>query len=526
VQGDTTREQAEQDGIDINRLIQIVRPRGPRTGHQLTPTVAFDGTNYLVVWVDGRSGSGDIYGARVNQSGAVLDQLGFPISTAGGEQQEPAVEFDGTDYLVVWTDSGSGPPRVRGARVSPAGTVLDPGGITIGPPAVNNGQLAPTLAFDGSNYLVVWFDGSTGQYEIHAARVSTAGVVLDPGSKLLTTTGALWPAVAFDGTNYLVAWSNGSVFAERVTTDGVVLDPGGFRLSLGSSGAGFPALAFDGTNYLAVWQDERSGPYDIYGTRVSTGGTVLDTSGIPIATATGNQRFPAVAFDGTNYLAAWEDARSGGDDVYGGRVSQAGSSLDPGGILISAAAGSQQAPSVAHGGAKYLVGWQDSRSGDWDVYGARVSHDGNVLDPSGLLISNGPPPPPPPPPPPGPPPPPPAPPPPPEPPPPPPPPPQYDTESPHVHALKSKGRRGRIARLRYTVWDNSGITRDTIVVFAGRRAIAAGQTGWGPARRGAVYSAAWRVPRRVLKKVRFCVLSEDQSGNESTVSCAKVVITK
>jgi hypothetical protein len=109
---------------------------------------------------------------------------------------------------------------------------------------------------------------------------------------------------------------------------------------------------------------------------------------------------------------------------------------------------------------------------------------------------------------------------------PPPPPPEYDTERPHVRAFMSKGRRGRIARLRYSVWDNSGITRDTIVVFAGRRAIAGGETGWGPARRGVVYAATWRVPRRVLKNVKFCILSEDRSGNESNISCAKVVITK
>ena len=79
---------------------------------------------------------------------------------------------------------------------------------------------------------------------------------------------------------------------------------------------------------------------------------------------------------------------------------------------------------------------------------------------------------------------------------------------------------------RYTVWDNSGVTQDAGVVFAGRRAVAAGVTDWGPARRGVVYYAKWRVPRRTLKNVRFCVLSQDEAGNESNVSCAKVVITK
>ena len=37
--------------------------------------------------------------------------------------------LDGTNYLVVWTDYREGAPKVYGARVSPGGTVLDPGRI-------------------------------------------------------------------------------------------------------------------------------------------------------------------------------------------------------------------------------------------------------------------------------------------------------------------------------------------------------------------------------------------------------------
>jgi hypothetical protein len=80
-------------------------------------------------------------------------------------------------------------------------------------------------------------------------------------------------------------------------------------------------------------------------------------------------------------------------------------------------------------------------------------------------------------------------------------------------------------RLRYRVWDNSGVTRDVIAVFAGRRAIAAGATEFGPARRGVIYWARWRVPKKPPRNLRFCVLAEDTSGNESRVSCAKIVIS-
>ena len=53
-------------------LIDTVRVfGGPARGAQKSPSFAFDGTNYLVVWED--SVGYEIYGARVDPNGALLD---------------------------------------------------------------------------------------------------------------------------------------------------------------------------------------------------------------------------------------------------------------------------------------------------------------------------------------------------------------------------------------------------------------------------------------------------------------------
>src|SRR6266540_2444496 len=114
------------------------------------------------------------------------------------------------------------------------------------------------------------------------------------------------------------------------------------------------SVAFDGSNYLVVWSDTRAGTgySDIYGARVAPAGTVLDPAGIAISTAPLRQEWPSVSFGAGAYVVAWQDERSTPEsyDIYATRVSQGGVVLDPTGIAVGTAANSQYSPSVAYHG--------------------------------------------------------------------------------------------------------------------------------------------------------------------------------
>ncbi len=328
------------------------------------PAAAFDGTDYLVVWVDSRSPYDDIYGARVTPEGTVLDPSGIAVSTtAGAVQRSPVLAFDGENFLVAWTDyrSSSIYPDIYAARVSPEGAVLDPDGIAISTAA--HEQRSPYLAFDGENYLVVWEDWCPRPPyppvppSIYGARVTPAGVVLDTAGFIISMGDyyQTHPAVAFDGDNFLVVWQwedymqIPTIHGARVTSEGNVLDTEEIGISEWVWMQWTPAVAFDGANFLVVWAEYHGGlSFGVFGTRLTPAGVVLDTTDIHIASAEYDQLYPAVVFEGESYLVAWHDLRSGlGYDLYRARVMPDGSVFDRGPVVTQE--GDQQYPALAKG---------------------------------------------------------------------------------------------------------------------------------------------------------------------------------
>ena len=306
---------------------------------QYNPAVAFDGINYLVVWEDNRGGGDwDIYGARVDQSGTVLDPGGRAIVTGLGDQTCPCVAFDGNNYLVVWESND----YILCKRVNREG---EPFGYNLRLSHVDHDARIPSVSYGPTYYLVVWedFDVWMGipMHDIYGALVHPTGFA-GPPLWLYYYNYNFRPSVSCDGTNYLIAWQHGYSYC------------------------------------------------DIYGMRLSEFCQILDT--IIVSSYLGQQRCPSITFGDTIFLVVWEDGRNGtlNPEIYGARVNQQGVVLDPAGILISLGPADQVSPVAAFDGANYLVVWADGRSlTNYDLYGARMDPFGNVTDEFAVSTQTG-----------------------------------------------------------------------------------------------------------------------------------------
>jgi hypothetical protein len=365
---------------------------------QYMPAVAFDGdSTCLVVWAEDPYGNSDVYAARVTTGGRVLDGEPFPVAQKRSQiEGTPTVAFGQGVYLVAWTsvDTSYTMAVAKAARVSADGVVLDTAIFLRHSPAMMQGY--PAVAFGDTCFLASWSEGLE-EPDIYAARVSVSGNLIDPTGMQLCSgpTYDMYSSVGFDGTTYLVMWSEGDTTSSwnalrgrRVTHDGVPLDSSLIRPQLAGHSCSNPSVAADQANFLVAFgvTDTLTFEEDICCVRISPGGAVLD-SGTFLPLGVDEQSGPSGASDGTDFLAAWFETQVQGNAVSAARISADGTVLDPVGFTVNAAPGNKQSLATGFGDSLYLVAWADSRNTYWpDIYCARVSLDGHVLDTNGIAV--------------------------------------------------------------------------------------------------------------------------------------------
>ena len=356
-----------------------------------SPSAASNGDLYLVAWYVSTPSGFDIYGARINKEGKILDEKGIPICTAPNDQMFPSVARDGENFFVVWQDRRSGKRwDIYGTRISIDGEVLDPDGIPIALGKSTNDQVSPALSFDGENYMVVWHGKRTSKiWNVYFTRVSKNGEVLDTGPIAVSPSlkNQASPSINFNGENYLIVWQDKrdgkfwDVYGARVTPSGEILDQNGLRITY-SDEFGLdrwrPVLSWIGKYYLVVWVvSPEENKWYLYGKRVGPAGEILDLVDLRIQRDGANKIFPAILWDGSGGLLVWEEEPEGDSKIFGASIIP---DLKPlytsEGVCISAFEGTadNSMPALSKTREGILVVWQARGSeGYWQIYGQHLS---------------------------------------------------------------------------------------------------------------------------------------------------------
>jgi hypothetical protein len=377
---------------------------GPALFAQTSPSLAFNGTYYLVVWTDNRNTLDyDIYGARFDANGILLDPAGIIISKAPGDQKNPAVDANGDIFLVVWEDernAGQTSVDIYGARVKSDGAVMDPNGIMISNEI--NLQEVPKVASADENFFVVWSDYRTGTNNDIYGTFVTAGANVSHPDGLAICTLTSWqgfPDICADATRYLVVWADQrgfskDIFGTFIKTDGTISHTNGLGLVAMLNNQNYPVVTWGGTQFYLAWEEDQSGSKTkVYGGRLSASGALLDVGGVAIGSSPDIEcHEPAAAFDGNNIIVTYSTIT--GDlvadyNVIAKRINPDGQVLDSSGIIISEGLGMQKKPAVLFAGTKYMIAWQDDRTGNDQVDATFVDIDGVVTPAEGFTVSKG-----------------------------------------------------------------------------------------------------------------------------------------
>lgn len=439
----TTGQMLDGAGVDISG-----NNRGP---YNETIALTWDGLNWKTNWAY----NGQVRVARVNTNGQVLDPGGAAVA---GPQSGLAAGTGSGGVQLVWSPYANSDQGVVTANISAGGVAGPNREAAIGAPR----QLRPDIASNGNGYLVVYLSSSASGHRVMAQPLDAAGNALSVEPIELAsgdlTNGPDAPSVAWNGSVYLVTWgssSAGGIVGQRLNPDGSKLDPAPFVVIAAAFGPADTAAL--GDTFLVTG---RKCGYtcqliDVWAARVSgaTGAVV----GAPFTPAGGYvSRAPAVTVVGGKWLLVYHSnwshdntvadtgalfvnpdgsvtaigglynfSTGGGNGVFriglasNGSVALMAQSAEitsgvetdllfrliyPDGSIgpvVNATPwrGNQYNPQVAWDGVNFVIVYEDQKNrtndldmidGRSDLFGMRVSPAGAILDPQGFVFSTSP----------------------------------------------------------------------------------------------------------------------------------------
>ncbi len=366
---------------------------------QYESRIAASDSGFVITWYDIRSGSYyDIYAQRYDQTGLAVGGNFIVNDTTSIYCYYPAVAANNSGFVMAWHDDRSDyyGYDILCQRYDEAGSALGPNFMVNSGDTGTADQWDASVAVDGAgNSLVVWYDlrhddGSWNTEDIYGQRYDAAGNPVGGNFIINDTLSGLHrygcdPKAAFlPGGGFVATWYgydfswNGHVYAQLFDASGDTVG-GNFEVGDGSGSEYVSDVAASDSGFMITWYDYRNGNSDIYAQRYKSNGEAVGGNFL-VDDGGNNQYAPRIASNGSGYVIAWYDDRSGNWDIYAQRFDVNGDTLG-GNFLVDDGGYYQYEPSVAMADSGFVITWYDYRydGGYSDIYAQQYKINGDTI---------------------------------------------------------------------------------------------------------------------------------------------------
>lgn len=322
------------------------------------------------------------------------------VPTAAKKLPGPGmVAWTGSDYGVAWSEVVDGYPELMFAKMDADGNVVGiPLQVTKEGEKTDGGTATPVnvhgLVWAGGQFAVLFGRKGTGGYEIVYTTMTAAGA-RGIGDVVITSSGigpgVAPPRMAWTGAELGFTWvENGVQFQRRIPNSGEVTPAGAAPLRVNEPDSGpitHPAVT---SGYGVAWRDDRNGgDAEIYFARIDPGGNKLGAD-VRVSNSAGASIRPTLAKGGSGFGIAWDDQRFGGSnhEIMFVRI-------DAAGAIQGTELRVTDDPSIAIGqqliwtGGEFGLAWQDGRSGNDEVWLTRIDGaTGGKVQPDDVNVSD------------------------------------------------------------------------------------------------------------------------------------------
>jgi Neuraminidase (sialidase) len=286
------------------------------TGYSSDPAIAVTGSNIHVVWSDYTPGNREVYYKRSTDNGRTWSKQKRLTKNAGSSSL-PSIAVSGHNIHVTWYDDTPGNDEIyykqsidNGANWSKQKRLTKNSGSSV----------ASVIAVSGSNLHLAWSDDTPGNLEIYYRRSTDNGVTWRKTKRLTKNDGlSLDPSIAVSGGNVHVVWKdyspgNAEILYKGSRDKGVTWGKQK-RLTKSAEESAFPAVAALGNKVSVVWNDSTPGNIELYLKRSGDNGTTWGKQK-RLTKNDGSSRIPDVALSDGNVHVVWQDTSSGNVEIF------------------------------------------------------------------------------------------------------------------------------------------------------------------------------------------------------------------